>query len=94
MNDLSSANKRLKTAHDNGERDYDAHIKQLDDSESMLTKRMDELKKKKREVAKTNGNLDAGDDDLVEINAGGKVIAAKRSTLTQLEGTRLEGEYI
>ena len=30
--------------------------------------------------------------DLLEINAGGKIIVAKRSTLTQLKGSRLEGE--
>ncbi|KAL3772219.1 LOW QUALITY PROTEIN: hypothetical protein ACHAW5_009366 [Stephanodiscus triporus] len=32
-------------------------------------------------------NLNAADDDLVEVNAGGKIVVAKRSTLTQIEGT-------
>ena len=45
-------------------------------------------------LPKVNGIVDAKDDDLVEINAGGRVIAAKRSTLTQLKGTRFEGEYM
>ena len=93
MDDLSSANERLKTAHDNRERDYAAQIIEQEDCENELTKRMDELNKKKHEVAKANGNTEAGDDDLVEINAGGKVIAAKRSTLTQLKGTRLEALF-
>ena len=38
--------------------------------------------------------MDAKDDDLIEVNAGGKIISAKRCTLTQLKGTRFEGEYI
>jgi len=29
-------------------------------------------------------NLIVADDDLIEINAGGKIIVAKRSTLTQI----------
>ena len=94
MDDLINTNKRLKTAHDNHERDYAAQIRKLDDSESKLTKRIDQLNEKKHEIAKTHGNVDAKDDDLVEINAGGKVVAAKRSTLTQLKGARFEGEYI
>jgi hypothetical protein len=27
--------------------------------------------------------------DIVEINAGGKIVVAKRRTLTQMQGTRL-----
>ena len=89
-----NTNKRLKIAHDNRERDYAAQIRKLDETESKLTKRIDQLNKRKHEIAQANGIVDAKDDDLVEINAGGRVIAAKRSTLTQLKGTRFEGEYM
>ena len=35
-------------------------------------------------------NLIVANDDLIEINAGGKIIVAKRSTLTQILGSRME----
>ena len=35
------------------------------------------------DAAKVHGNPNASGDDMLEINAGGKVIVAKRSTLTQ-----------
>jgi hypothetical protein len=35
---------------------------------------LDELNRKEREISQANGNLDAADDDLVEINAGGRVM--------------------
>ena len=94
MDVLINTNKRLKIAHDNRERDYAAQIRKLDDCESKLTKRIDQLNEKKREIAQANGIVDAKDDDLVEVNAGGKIISAKRCTLTQLKGTRFEGKYM
>jgi hypothetical protein len=45
------------------------------------------------EIAQVNGNLDAADDDLVEVSAGGKIIVAQRSTLMQMKGTRLEALF-
>ncbi|KAL7531523.1 LOW QUALITY PROTEIN: hypothetical protein ACHAXR_004090, partial [Thalassiosira sp. AJA248-18] len=93
MEKLSIANKRLKTARDDQGREYDAQIKKLDDKENLLTARLSELEKKKLETALANGNEDAADDDLVQVNAGGKIISAKRSTLTQLKGTRFEALF-
>ena len=92
MEGLGVARKRLKTAHDNQERDYNETISELGERESRLEERYDELKRKEREIIQANGNLDAADDDLVEINAGGRVVA-KRSTLTQIRGTRLEALF-
>ena len=74
MEGLGVARKRLKTAHDNQERDYNETISELGERESRLEERYDELKRKEREIIQANGNLDAADDDLVEINAGGRVI--------------------
>jgi len=93
MEQLNISNKRLKTAHGDRERDYKAQIEKLDSKEEELLKRLSDLDKKKLETAEANGNVDAADDDIVEINAGGKIIAAKRSTLTQLKGTRLEALF-
>ena len=90
MDELSSASAGLNAARANHERDYNEEIRKLDESERKLMMRMDELNQKKHEITQKYGNADANDDDIVEINAGGKIIAAKRATLTQLEGTRLE----
>jgi len=93
MDEVNTANKRLKLALDNHERDLKEQISELDDVESKLNERMDELNKKKQQIAQTHGSINISGDDLIEINAGGKVIAAKRSTLIQLEGTRLEALF-
>ena len=82
MDELSTSNKRLKTARDSVEQDYEAQITKLDQKENSLKERLNELNKKKLETTEANGSVGAADDDLVEINAGGKIIAAKRSTLT------------
>ena len=81
MNDLSASNKQLKSAHDRILQDMENVIASLDKRETLLTERVHELDRKKHKIAQAHGNLDVTDDDLVEINAGGKMIVAKRSTL-------------
>ena len=93
MEELIIANKRLKTAHVSNERDYEAQITKLDRKESSLKERLNQLNKKKLETSQSNGDVDATDDDLLEVNAGGIIVVAKRSTLTQLKGTRLEALF-
>jgi hypothetical protein len=93
MEKLNNANKKLKTAHESNERDYNTQIYELNYKENELLKRMSDLDAKKLDIAKEHGNVDAMDDDVLEINAGGKVIVAKRFTLTQLEGTRLSALF-
>ena len=94
MEEVSTANRLLKSTLDSHESDLVQQIAELDSWERTLTERMDKLNKTKYETAHAYGNEYAADDDLIEINAGGKVISAKRSTLTQLKGTRFEGEYL
>jgi len=93
MEELNIANKRLKTAHDSIERYYQSHFDKLSSKEEEMIKRLSDLNKKKQKTMEANGNLEAADDDLIEVNAGGKIIAAKRSTLTQLKGTRFEALF-
>ena len=93
MDELSITSKCLKAARDNFEREYNAQITKINKTESKITKRLDELNQKKHNVARANGNLEARDNDLIEINAGGKIVAAKRSTLTQQKGTRMEALF-
>ncbi|KAL7541650.1 hypothetical protein ACHAWF_006994, partial [Thalassiosira exigua] len=44
-------------------------------------------------MTQEHGNVNASVEDLLEINAGGKIVAAKRSTLTQQMGTRMEALF-
>jgi hypothetical protein len=90
MDNLSASNKRLKSAHDNHLQDLNNEISTLDKRETLLNERVQGLNRKKHEIAQTHGNLDVSDDDLIEMNAGGKIIVAKRSTLTQIQGSRME----
>lgn len=48
---------------------------------------------RKQTIAKASGNLDAKDEDLVHVNVGGKIVIAKRSTLTQIVGSKLEALF-
>jgi flagellar motor switch/type III secretory pathway protein FliN len=91
--ELSASSKRLKSAHDSLVQDLDNVILALNNRDTLLKERLQELNRKKHEIAQTHGNLDATDDDLIEINAGGKIIVAKRSTLTQIQGSRMEALF-
>ena len=82
MDELNNATECLKAVREDHEREYAAKITHMGKKEMKLIERLDELNQKKHEVAEANGNVDAKGGDLIEINAGGKVIAAKRSTLT------------
>ncbi|KAL7531319.1 hypothetical protein ACHAWF_003770, partial [Thalassiosira exigua] len=93
MEGVSAANKRFKAARDGYERDLNLVVAELDRRENELAERLAGLGEKKREVARANGYENAAGDDLVEINAGGKVVAARRSTLTQVKGTRFEALF-
>jgi hypothetical protein len=90
---LDKANAKLKAAHDNRERDYAAEIKKLDDKEEELLVRLTNLEEQKEQIAADHGETDVSDDDLIEINAGGRIIAARRGTLCQRMGTRLEALF-
>eukprot|EP00984_Skeletonema_dohrnii_P007466 scaffold2705_cov140-Skeletonema_dohrnii-CCMP3373.AAC.4 len=93
MDDLDQTNKRLKTALDEHDRDRAIQINKLEEKEKQLLDRLNKLDEEKLNAASANGNVDVSDDDFLEINAGGKIIAVKRATLTQLRGSRLEAMF-
>jgi hypothetical protein len=93
MDELSASNKRLKLAHDSILQDMDNEILALDNRDTLLKERVHGLNLMKHEIAQANGNLIVADDDLIEINAGGKVVVTKRSTLTQIQGSRMEALF-
>ena len=93
MEELISTNSLLKAALDNHEKHLSDQLADLDSRETSLTERINKLNKTKEDTANDNGNLDASPEDLIEINAGGKQIVAKRSTLIQLKDTMLEALF-
>jgi hypothetical protein len=93
LDDLDEANKRIKTACDEIDRERAIQINKLEAKEKQLLDRLNKLDEKKLKLATDNGNIDVTADDFIEINAGGKVIAVKRATMTQLRGTRLEALF-
>ena len=93
MDELSIANKRLKVTRDEHERDYKNIVRSQTQWEGRLRKRMGELIRKKNEAAEVFGNPNATGEDLVEVNAGGKIVVAKRSTLTEIQGTKFRANF-
>jgi hypothetical protein len=93
MDELTIANTRLTLARFNHEKAYEETISALDEWENGLVVRLAELNIKKEAAANMYCNPDANDDDLVEINAGGEVVVAKRSTLTLKRGTKFEALF-
>mmetsp|Transcript_13973 Transcript_13973/g.30342 ORF Transcript_13973/g.30342 Transcript_13973/m.30342 type:complete len:591 (-) Transcript_13973:252-2024(-) len=93
MEELRVANNRLTTVCNDYERDFKSQIAELDDEESAIMGRLDELNQKKLEIARANGDVGAADEDFIEVNAGGEIVAAKRSTLTRFRGTRMEALF-
>ena len=93
MEQLERVKKKLKTAHEKLELDYSNHTREQDDFETKLLERFRLLDEQKHTATVTHGDINASDDDRIEINAGGKIVAAKRGTLCQLTGTRLEALF-
>ena len=89
MDELSAADGCLRSARDSLVQDLDNVISALDKRGTLIKERLLKLDRKMQEIAQAHGNLDVADDDLIEINAGGKIIVAKRSTLTQIQGSRM-----
>lgn len=93
MERLEKAEEALEAARYDHEYAYESEIKKLDDMKRELLDRLHDLDEKKKQCAEVYGNDKASDNDLIEINAGGKIIAAKRGVLCQLKGTRFEALF-
>ena len=78
------ATKRLKTTLDEIDHQRAIQIKNIKGKEDQLVDRFVKLDEEKLKTASANGNTDVSGDDVLEINAGGKVITVKRATMTQV----------
>lgn len=93
MEGIEIARKRLKTCRDQHELAYKNEIDKIEEAEKELHDALEKLNTKKQDAADAYGEAEVSDDELVEINAGGKIIVARRATLTQMKGTRLEAIF-
>ncbi|KAL9178435.1 hypothetical protein ACHAXT_003765, partial [Thalassiosira profunda] len=93
MDDVRRAGDALEAARAKEEAEYQRIVRRLAEEERDVERRCAQFEKKRGGLAAAHGNPRASPDDLVEINAGGKVIAARRGTLCQIEGTRLEALF-
>ena len=93
MEKLRIANERLQTARNDHEAAYHAETENLSIKENELLQRLHSLDDKKLDISKVHGNTNISHDDIIEINAGGTIVTARRSILTQLKNTRLEALF-
>jgi hypothetical protein len=94
MEEVESAKKKLAECWSDHEAEYKKELQRLDEAEKALHQRVKELNIEKNKALESNGSTqDVSNEDLVEINAGGKIVVARRSTLTQMSGTRLEALF-
>ena len=92
LQQIESTNTQLDEAIKQRDIEYQIHVDKLNRAEKEIKERFHLLAAKKTSISEAHGNKFSCEADLIEINAGGKVITAKRSTLTQLKDTRLEGK--
>mmetsp|Transcript_21002 Transcript_21002/g.41908 ORF Transcript_21002/g.41908 Transcript_21002/m.41908 type:complete len:592 (+) Transcript_21002:58-1833(+) len=93
MDELERAAKRLKSTIDDHQSSLSAEAQKLDDEEKRIRDRLRDIDERKQQCAAENGITDVSDDDLIEVNAGGKIISARRGVLTQRKGTRFEALF-
>jgi hypothetical protein len=93
VDELYRADDQLKKARDEHEANYAKEVNKLDDVKKVILDRFNQLEETKVRTVAEYGDEDVTDDDLIEINAGGKVVVARRGTLTQSKGTRMEALF-
>lgn len=95
LEDLIVATEQLETAHEDVEKDYNDVLNKISLEEKTLNDRLEVLSKKMDYATELYGNINASGDDLLEINAGGKIIVIKRSILTlpRTVGTRFHALF-
>ncbi|KAL7554733.1 hypothetical protein ACHAWF_018560 [Thalassiosira exigua] len=93
MDEVDRASKRLRTTRETIEERYQKYVRRLDDAEAKIKARFDALESKIDDVAKKHGRADASANDVVKINAGGRIVAVRRDKLCQIKGSRLEALF-
>lgn len=82
---LSESASLLKSAAANLIASLNDEIQKLDAKEEQLQSRLQDFEARKQQCAADHGNADASVNDIVEINAGGEIIAARRGVLCRFD---------
>uniref|UniRef100_A0A7S2MT83 TLDc domain-containing protein n=1 Tax=Helicotheca tamesis TaxID=374047 RepID=A0A7S2MT83_9STRA len=93
MQEADEADKNLADTWNQHNSAYKEKAEVLKEERQNITEELHKLNQQKLEAAQKYGDKNATDDDLVDINVGGKIISARRGTLTQLKGTFLEALF-
>ena len=72
---------------------YKKFVDDLDAAENTIRGRAQALDARKEQAAQSYGNPMACDEDVIEVNAGGSIVAARRGTLCQLQGSRFQALF-
>lgn len=91
--DLYRADEQLKGFRHRHEVQYAMEVTKLENVGKQVLDRFNKLEEEKVAAVVSNGYEDVCDDDIIEINAGGKIISTHRGTFTRWEGTRLEALF-
>jgi len=89
MDFINKQSERVKAARTRQEDEYQSYMKQLDDREAIIKKRYESFDEKVH-ICNKFGNPTASGNDILTINAGGKLITVRRDKLCQIQGSRLE----
>lgn len=94
---IEAAKLDLAAALERRDAEYQSFVERLNGAEATIIERLRFAHSRKSSVASEHGNPHASADDLLEINAGGSVVAARRGALCQFDNTRLaslfDGSY-
>ena len=93
MESVQSAREQIKGALQQRDSEYELFTQKLRDAEKMINDRLQLYESKVNSIDTTYGNDYASEDDVIEINAGGRIIAANRGTLCQIKNTRLHALF-
>ncbi|EJK77424.1 hypothetical protein THAOC_00747, partial [Thalassiosira oceanica] len=74
-------------------KEYRGCTDELDNAETSIRRRAQRLDERRNRAVEVHGIQNASDDDLLEINVGGSLIAARRGTLCQIKGSRFEAIF-
>ena len=88
MDAVLEADRLIEKENEAFDRSRQKFIDELNAEKAKIAGRFEALEARKRALAEQWGNPDASPEDWVEVNCGGRVISARRSTLCQLEGTK------
>eukprot|EP00588_Corethron_pennatum_P027358 CAMPEP_0194312080 /NCGR_PEP_ID=MMETSP0171-20130528/9001_1 /TAXON_ID=218684 /ORGANISM="Corethron pennatum, Strain L29A3" /LENGTH=601 /DNA_ID=CAMNT_0039066451 /DNA_START=172 /DNA_END=1977 /DNA_ORIENTATION=+ len=93
MDNLNAAKNTTEYAWNKHAGAFNSTRKSINDATDDIERGFAALKIKQDLLSKENEGADVDDEDVLEINAGGKIVKATRKNLTQLKGTRLEALF-